>query len=207
MSTADEISKLNDLKASGAITDVEFQAEKQKLLARSDLSSDTSTGPADGITLRWADVPIGKKWWLHVVLLLLLPPIGILLTIFVPAFKKNKTGAPERIGKVFKTVCVCIALALWGINFARFISPDGLPVCESSNAKATLTQAFDQSQMARDLNLSVVQVRSTTTKPGSTDKQRRCSADLMLNNGESIPVDFSMVGQNDGTFFLDFEMR
>lgn len=205
MSIADEIAKLNELKANGAITEEEFQEEKRKLLSGSAVKKPSVN--ENGVETAWDAIPFHRKWWFQVALLLLLTPIGLVLTVFVPAYKKTKLGDPERIGKGFKTVCIVIALLLWGFNIARLVSPGGLPTCESSNAKETLTQAFDQSQMARDLNLSVVQVRNVATSSGSTEKQRRCSADLILNNGETIPVDFSMAGQGDGTFFLDFIMR
>lgn len=205
MSIADKIAKLNELKASGAITEEEFQEEKRKLLSGSAVEKPSVN--ENGVETAWDAIPLHRKWWFQVALLLLLTPIGLVLTVFVPAYKKTKSGDPERIGKGFKAVCIVIALLLWGVNIARLIGPGGLPTCESSNAKETLTQAFDQSQMARNLNLSVVQVENTITLPGSNDKQRQCSADLMLNNGETIPVDFSMIGQGDGTFLLDFIMK
>lgn len=199
MSIADEIAKLKELRADGTITEAEFERQKQILLTG-------EASPSEDLP-SWDKITVHRKWWFQIALLLILTPIGLFLTVFVPAYKKNKSGDPERIGKGLKALVIVAALLLWGINITRLVGTGGLPACESSNARETLAQAFDQSQMARDLNLSVVQVRNVATSSGSTEKQRRCSADLILNNGETIPVDFSMAGQGDGTFFLDFAMR
>ena len=85
--------------------------------------------------------------------------------------------------------------------------PGGLPTCESSNAKSTLSNAFDQSQFARSLNLSTVQVQGAKELAGSNETQRLCVARISMNNGNTVPVNFVMTKQQGGQFLLRFEVQ
>lgn len=84
--------------------------------------------------------------------------------------------------------------------------PGGLPTCESSNAKSTLSNAFNQSQFARNLNLSTVQVQGAKELAGSNENQRLCTAQITMNNGNAVPVNFVMTKQQGGQFLLRFEV-
>lgn len=83
----------------------------------------------------------------------------------------------------------------------------GLPECSSSNAKGTLTDAFNQSQFARSLNLSAIQISNPHEATGSSAQRRNCTAELKLNNGESAMTDFVMTLQENGQYMLEFEVR
>ena len=93
------------------------------------------------------------------------------------------------------------------LNSIGVFGPSGLPTCDSSNAKSTLTQAFDQSQFARQLSISAIQINDPQEVSGSTEKQRICSAQVAMNNGETVPVDYRMDLQENGQFMLKFQVR
>ena len=93
------------------------------------------------------------------------------------------------------------------LNTLGVFGPAGLPKCASSNAKKTLTEAFDQSQFARTLNLSVVQISEAKELTGSTEKQKNCNAQITMNNGNTVSVDYKMNLQDKGRFILQLQVR
>lgn len=97
MSIADEIERLHQLKAQGAITDEEFTQAKQRLLSDA-LPPDVPAGPADSPgrqTLDWA-------LFLHLSQLLgfLVPLGGLIAPLLIWQIKKDELPALDAHGKV-----------------------------------------------------------------------------------------------------------
>lgn len=83
-----------------------------------------------------------------------------------------------------------------------------VPACDSRNAKSTLTRAFDNSQFARVFELSVVEVKDI--RESSFDKEnntRNCTADVVLNNLETVSVRYELEGRDGGEYMLKFEVQ
>lgn len=118
MSLADELEKLNSLKASGAITDEEFQDAKRKLLQQ-------GTPPAGGF-----NNPLGQvdeKMWamfIHLGLLLGGTGVGLVVPIIIWQIKKNDSAFIDANGKIVANwiitailaVAICIPLVFIGIG-------------------------------------------------------------------------------------------
>ena len=96
-------------------------------------------------------------------------------------------------------------LIFLGVTY--FFGSSSLPECGSSNAKKTLSKAFDQSQFARTLNLSVVQISETKELPGSTEEQRKCNASVVMNNANTVSVDYRMDLRDNGQYLLEFKIQ
>jgi hypothetical protein len=83
-----------------------------------------------------------------------------------------------------------------------------IPKCNSTQAKDTLIKAFDQSQFARTLNLSAIEVSTPQENSFSvTSKTRSCSGILTMNNTEKVTVAFQMTDREDDKFMLTFEVK
>jgi len=83
-----------------------------------------------------------------------------------------------------------------------------IPKCDSRQAKNTLIQAFDQSQVARTLNLSAVEVSALQEKSfDAPRKTRSCSGIIAMNNAENVTVAYKMEGREDGDIMLTFELK
>lgn len=82
---------------------------------------------------------------------------------------------------------------------------DSVPKCDGSIAKDLLRKSFDQSQFARTLNLSAVEVSAarelTFDSPNST---RKCFATVVMNNTDKMNLDFKMEKRTNG-IMLTFE--
>ena len=100
-----------------------------------------------------------------------------------------------------------LLLVIIGLMMIGVFDSAGLPKCDSSNAKNTLTDAFDQSQFARSLNLSAVQISEAKEIAGSTEKQRNCNSKIAMNNTETVSVDYKMNLQDNGGFMLEFKVQ
>lgn len=84
-----------------------------------------------------------------------------------------------------------------------------VPLCESTEAKATLQKSFDQSQVARTQNLSAVEViGSRETKYDKTKGIRICTASLSVNNTAipNLSVVFELEKREGGQFMLTFQV-
>lgn len=103
-----------------------------------------------------------------------------------------------------------IPLAL--IGFAGLLNAFGVGghsklKCDTDNAKTTLKAAFDQSQFARTLNLSAIDISDVTEK-SHDDKagELSCRANIMLNTTKKVPVSYKIEQHKDGKFLLTFEV-
>lgn len=79
------------------------------------------------------------------------------------------------------------------------------PDCESEEALATLTQAFNESQFARQLSLSAVEVTDAKSTAASSAKSRTCTAVIAMNNTESVAVRYTIVPRDYG-YMVEFEV-
>jgi hypothetical protein len=126
-SVADEVGKLSKLRSDGAITDAEFQQQKDRLFGAAAATTDPAAQPAppsatsySGMPSDWSAVPLKNRWWFQAVMLLLIIPVGILLMLFCPAYRK-KRGQAVRIGKGTKLTSIILALLLWALNVAKLV--------------------------------------------------------------------------------------
>ncbi|MDI1298785.1 hypothetical protein [Methylotenera sp.] len=82
-----------------------------------------------------------------------------------------------------------------------------VPKCDSSNAKDSLKNAFDNAQFARTANLSAIEVtsiREIAFEP--SNKTRVCFGTIVMNNTEKSGVKFKLEDRTDGQFMLTFEV-
>lgn len=122
----------------------------------------------------------------------------------------DQDATPKK--KKFNTKGLWWKIPLMAISLLVFINAlgggsGGLPECQSNRAKNTLTKAFDSSQFARSLNLSVVDITESTERGGSTKKQMLCRANIVMNNGNAASVHFQMDLRDDGQFLLSFQVQ
>lgn len=104
--------------------------------------------------------------------------------------------------------------------FYGFFSRDiavAFVTCDSGNAKDTLRQAFDQSQVARQNNVSAIEVSEASEleyrdtliyapeaphiRPAHI---RVCKANVTMNNTQVLKLKFRMEYRSDGTYMLVF---
>jgi hypothetical protein len=79
--------------------------------------------------------------------------------------------------------------------------------CESAAAKGTLQKAFDQSQFARAMNLSAIQISNATEQNRDPKSgELSCRATITLNTTNKIPVAYKMEQGEKGQFLLTFEV-
>lgn len=83
---------------------------------------------------------------------------------------------------------------------------NSLPACDSSNVKETLQKAFDNAQFARQMSLSVVDIRDAVNVSGPSDKPLSCKATVVLNNTEELSVQYELEGKDNGQYMLEFEV-
>lgn len=84
---------------------------------------------------------------------------------------------------------------------------DGVPKCDSTITKDTLKNAFDQSQFARTLNLSMIEISAPQENAfDSKSRIRTCSGIITMNNTEKVDAKFNIEGRTDGQFMLTVEV-
>lgn len=81
-----------------------------------------------------------------------------------------------------------------------------LPECDSGSAKETLAEAFNQSQFARSLNLSSIEVNGAK-RISDSEKLKTCSANIVLNNTNEVKVDYELELREGGNYMLTFEVQ
>lgn len=119
MTVADEIAKLDALRKSGALTEEEFEQQKKVFLGATSVSSAPIPEPT---AVLWKDIPIWEKYWAQAIVLLLIPPVGILVMLALPAYRRRATEA-YRVSKLFKGVLICLASVTWIAFLARQDDP------------------------------------------------------------------------------------
>lgn len=161
----------------------------------------------------WAKVKLRQRLWFLSLLAILLPPLGLALLWLQTAYKKTKAGDVMIVPvweKLLLTGGVAIVLGLALPNTLRKFEragdvADGLSVCTSKGVKETLTTAFNNAQFARQLSLSVVEIRQITEE-GQRGGGRSCRGQLTLNNTEQVSVRYLLESRDDGSFLLTFEL-
>ena len=84
---------------------------------------------------------------------------------------------------------------------------DGTPKCDSSVAKETLKNAFDQSQFARTMNLSAVEIAAIRENTfDSKNGSRTCYGTIAMNNTNKVDVNFKIEPRTDDKIMLTFEV-
>jgi len=84
---------------------------------------------------------------------------------------------------------------------------DGIPKCDSVVANDTLKKAFDQSQFARTLNISAIEISAIRESAfESKSNARTCFGTVTMNNTKKVDVNFKIVGRTNGQFMLTFEV-
>ncbi len=80
-----------------------------------------------------------------------------------------------------------------------------LSECDSSNAKETLERAFNDSQFARAMYLSVVDI-SGARERFSSPERKECTAYVLMNNAREVQVEYEMDLKENGKYILTFEI-
>jgi hypothetical protein len=79
--------------------------------------------------------------------------------------------------------------------------------CDGTVAKDTLQKAFDQSQFARNMNLSAIQISDVSEQSRDPKSgELSCQAIIMLNTTNKVPVSYKMENGQKGQFLLTFEV-
>lgn len=123
-----------------------------------------------------------------------------------PAKRLNMTGLWWKL----PVAVIGVSGMIYGSNTiksAKSVTTDELPLCQSENATSTLREAFNQSQVARAENLSVIEIQNVTEIQPSTKERRSCAATITLNNASKIDVAFVLEKRTSGRFMLTFELR
>lgn len=138
MEHIEAIERLAKLRADGALTEAEFQAAKEKVLAGGSAPAvDAVTrppqpsNPASALTLV-------NAWWFQCLLLFFLGPIGIAVMLLVPAYRRIN-GEDVRVPRWFKAVGIVIATLLWLLTLARLVASNS-PRTAAAPAPANTVQ-------------------------------------------------------------------
>lgn len=160
----------------------------------------------------WADVKLRQRNWFVIVAGLLFVPLGLALLWFQTTYRKGPQGAAVKMPAWEKAIIsvgfVAVVYMMMGpvqswLTKGEIVA--GLPTCTGKIARETLIEAFDKSQFARQMSLSIVDLEAFK-EIETTDKTRNCAAVAMLNNAERASLRFSMEKRSKGDFWLTFEM-
>lgn len=152
--SSDEIAKLHQLFKDGALTQEEYDRQKQTILGKRQAK------------------PWRKTWW----------------------------------GRSLVALAVIGGVAI-GLDGILGLSGTGakLPNCNSSEARETLVGAFNQSQFAKQHNLSVIEL-AQISELSASDNLRTCQAQVTMNNTEKEWVTYKLEPRERGRFMLLFEV-
>lgn len=187
MSAAEELERLAALKASGSLSNEEFELLKRKLLY-----SESSENPARSTQLKWSDVKLRQKWWFQALSTLILPIVGIPLILLIKAYFKKRDGTVAKRSIITKSVFVALALFVWGLNLARlsfseadynFAGTSEIPTCDSIESRGALSDAIENSVESRQSNYRLLDLQNVVEVESVAGELRRCNADLVLNSG------------------------
>lgn len=80
------------------------------------------------------------------------------------------------------------------------------PSCTSDDAGNNFKDVFNNSQYARTMNLTAIDVIDQKKISGSTGgKKLVCQATLMLNNADKVPFTFTFTPAKNGQFYIEGE--
>jgi hypothetical protein len=122
---------------------------------------------------------------------------------------KKKVGLPTELNipNIILWINTIFVLFVIFVLTVGSKASQGLPACDSSDAKKTLEEAFNESQFARQMSLSVVEITDTVdTGNGENKELRECKAKAYLNNSEDVKVSYQLKARKDGTYLLEFKV-
>ena len=179
MSVADEIAKLQGLRSQGVITEAEFEQQKKTLMGGAETAPSEPSAPA------WDQIPIHKKWWFQALVTLIVVPVGLILLVFVPSYRKKK-GQVIPVERWFKIAFAIFVLIAWGMNLGRLgggTSSASVPACNSSSAKGVVKNAIERN--AAGANLRLLELKDTKEISFDASKpERLCGGVAVLNSGD-----------------------
>ena len=126
---------------------------------------------------------------------------------------KHELLSPQKkagiLGKTIKALLgiglLLIAGSIWYYKIET--NGTGVPACDSNNSLSTLKKAFDSSQFARSINISVIEITEAREKQWvDASKTRFCTAQITMNNAKKVPIVFTMAKRDSGGFMLEFEI-
>ncbi len=83
---------------------------------------------------------------------------------------------------------------------------DSVPKCDGRDVSDTIKNTFDQSQFARTLNLSAVEVLNfKETSFDSKGKSRSCVGQITMNNASTVDATCKFEGRAGGQFLVTCE--
>ncbi|CAG9183225.1 lysozyme inhibitor LprI family protein [Cupriavidus pinatubonensis] len=126
---------------------------------------------------------------------------------FSPVTVFNRKQKLTPIGAKLYVLFLVVILAGFGLQaFLRVSSTGdgGLPSCSGEGTQKLLKDAFDQSQLARSENLSLVEASQITDLSSADKTKRLCRAQISLNNAENVFVRYQLEPRDGGKVLLTF---
>lgn len=225
MSIADELTKLNDLRAQGIITDAEFEQRKRVLLGTTNAKS------ASVKYAEWSEVPTKNKWWFQALLTIVVFPIGLLFLLFFKAYHK-KEGAVAKVGIGFKLFFVMLVLA--ALVFLASVAPQSpesgasssnteapqaatetaatptprtepaMVACDSREARRALADAIEHNASSNAATLRLLDLQDIQELSYDESTQtRRCTATFVLNAGRERSTFVLSPASSRGQFLVE----
>lgn len=206
---AEELSKLNELRMQGILTDAEFEARKRALLGGKG-SKARQVEYAE-----WSDVPQKNKWWFQALLTLVVIPIGLLFLLLFKSYKRKK-GEVTRVGAGSKFIFSLLALGAWVLAIGATAPPSdvasdrsagveavdtsieapagrherlervppAMVACDSPQARAALASAIQNNANSNIDTLRLLDLQDIQEISYDADTRiRRCAAMFVLNAG------------------------
>lgn len=112
----------------------------------------------------------------------------------------------ERDFKYRQASALCGILLFTAVLSGCDVTRAGYPTCTSRDAADQFKKLFDESQYARNMNLTVVDVvdqRKISESPNG--EKLVCQATLMLNNANKESFKFTFTPAKDGEFYVEGE--
>jgi hypothetical protein len=179
MSIADELAKLQSLRSQGVITEAEFEQQKKALIGGGQKTTSAPDVPA------WDQLPIHKKWWFQALVTLIVVPVGLILLVFVPSYRKKK-GQVIPVERWFKIAFAIFVLIAWAMNLGGIgggSSVASVPACDSSRAKTVVKDAIERN--GAGANLRLLELKDTKELFFDSAKpERLCGGVAVLNSGD-----------------------
>jgi uncharacterized protein YecT (DUF1311 family) len=125
-----------------------------------------------------------------------------LVTVF-----NRKTKLTEAGAKLYVVFLIIAAIGAALTVFRGISSPASaaLPACNAEETQKLLKDAFDQSQFARNENLSLVEVTNITDTTGANKTKRMCTGTITMNNTETGPIKYELEAREGGKVMLTVE--
>jgi hypothetical protein len=132
------------------------------------------------------------------------PDIGFFSPITV--FNRKKKLTPN--GSKLYVICLVVLLVGLALQVVQRASgAAGLPSCGDEDTQKLLKSAFDESQVARSENLSLVEASNISEVSGADKSKRVCRAQISLNNAANAQIRYQLEPRKDGQVLLSFEVE